>query len=297
MPTRYLAGLFALGAIWGSSFMLIKIAVAEIPPVPLVAVRLVIAAVILVAVLYARGMRLPSSPAVWRDFAIMGFAGVVLPFTLISWGQQFIPSSLTAILNAAVPLLSVLLSYVWTAEERLSGLRLAGLGLGFVGVLVTVGVDGLSLQDSGTQGELAVLGAALCYAASGIYARRAFQGMPPLVPAAGQIAAAALTMLLITPLLGGYPSQLPSAGPAAALLALALLPTVVAYILFYWIMEQIGATRTSMVTYLIAPFGLLFGALFLAEPITPSIVGGLALVIVGILVANGVISGRRKAKG
>jgi drug/metabolite transporter (DMT)-like permease len=289
MPPRYLAGLFALGAIWGAAFMLIKIAVAEIPPVPLVTVRLVIAALVLGVVLYARGMRLPRHTRLWRDFFGLGVIGVVLPFTLISWGQQFIPSGITAILNATIPLFSVLLSYVWNREDQLGGVKLAGLALGFVGVLLAVGRDGLSLANSGTQGELAVLGAALCYAVSGIYGRRAFGGMPPLVPATGQLSAAALIMLVITPLLGGYPQSLPSTGPLLALLALALFPTVIAYILFYWIMDAIGATRTSTVTYLIAPFGLLFGALFLGEPITAGIVAGLALVIIGILVTNGVL--------
>jgi drug/metabolite transporter (DMT)-like permease len=289
MPPRYLAGLFALGAIWGGAFVLLKVAVAEIPPVPLVTVRLVIAALVLAAVLYARGLRLPAEPRLWRDFVGVGLIGVVLPFTLISWGQQFIPSSLTAILNATIPLFSVLLSYVWNREDRLPGVKLAGLALGFVGVVLAVGLDGLSLASAGTQGELAVIAAAVCYAISGIYGRRAFHGLPPLVPATGQLSAAALVMLAITPLLGGYPQALPSPGPIAALLALALFPTVIAYILFYWVMDQIGATRTSTVTYLIAPFGLMFGALFLGEPITADIVGGLVLVILGILVANGVL--------
>jgi drug/metabolite transporter (DMT)-like permease len=295
MQARYLGGLFVLGAIWGAAFMLIKIAVAEIPPAPLVAVRLVIAALILIAVLYARGMRLPTSGRVWRDFMVVGTLGVAVPFMLIGWGQQFIPSSLTAIINASVPLFSVLLSYIWTREERLAGIKLAGLGLGFVGVVLAVGWDSLSLESAATQGELAVLGASVCYAITGIYGRRAFQGMPAMVPATGQITAGALVMLLATPLLGGYPQALPSAGPAMALLALAVLPTAVAYILFYWVMDAIGATRTSMVTYLIAPFGLVFGALFLGEQIGPGAVGGLALVIVGILVANGVV--RPKAEG
>jgi drug/metabolite transporter (DMT)-like permease len=289
MPIRYLAGLFALGAIWGAAFMLIKIAVAEISPAALVAVRLVIAVAILLGVLYARGLRLPRNGRVWRDFLVVGVIGVVLPFTLISWGQQYIPSSITAILNAAIPLLSVLLSYVWMREERLSGLKLAGLGVGFAGVALAVSGDGLSLASAGTQGQLAVLAAAACYAVSGMYGRRAFQGMAPLVPATGQLTAGALVMAPLVPLLGGLPQTLPSAGAMAALLALAVFPTAVAYILFYWIMDHIGATRTSTVTYLIAPFGLLFGALFLHEEVGPGAIGGLALVILGILVANGVL--------
>ncbi|HWQ15684.1 MAG TPA: DMT family transporter [Roseiflexaceae bacterium] len=295
MPTRYLAGLFALGAIWGAAFMLIKIAVAEIPPAALVAVRLALAVAILLGVLYARGLRLPLGRRLWRDFVLMGVIGVVLPFMLISWGQQHIPSGVTAILNATIPLFSVLLAYVWTREERLGGLKLAGLIVGFAGVVLAVGSGGLSLASAGTQGQLAVLAAAGCYAVSGMYGRRAFQGMAPLVPASGQLLAGALVMVALLPLLGGLPATLPSAGALAALLALAVFPTAMAYILFYWIMDHIGATRTSTVTYLIAPFGLLFGALFLHERVGPGVIGGLALVILGILLANGVL--RPNAEG
>jgi drug/metabolite transporter (DMT)-like permease len=289
MQPKYLGGLFVLGAIWGAAFMLIKISVGEIGPAALVAIRLVIAVLLLLAVLYLRGLRLPTSARAWGDFFVAGFIGVVLPFTLITWGQQFIPSSLTGILNGAVPLFSVLLGYFWAGEERFGGLKLLGLCLGFAGVIMAVGPEDLSLASSGTQGQLAVLGATLCYAVTGLYARRAFRGMPPLIPATGQLLTGALVMLVATPFLGGYPSTLPSAQAIGAVLTLAVLCTAVAYILLYWIMDNIGATRTSMVTYLIAPFGLLFGALFLNERVQPGALAGLALVITGILLTNGVI--------
>jgi drug/metabolite transporter (DMT)-like permease len=289
MPIRYLAGLFVLGAIWGASFMLIKVSVAEVLPAAIVAIRLIIASAILLVALRLRGLSLPRDRKSWQDFTLMGTLGVVVPFTLITWGQQFIPSNLTGILNAVVPILSALLAYVWAGEERLGGFRLLGVGVGFAGVVAAIGLDGLDSSSAATLGELAVLGAALCYAVSGSYARRAFQGMPPLVPAAGQLTAGAIVMTAATPLLGGFPTALPSPIVVAAIVALGVLSTAAAYILFYWLIDHLGATRTAMVTYLIAPFGLLYGAVFLAEPVTTGAILGLGLVITGILITNGVI--------
>lgn len=289
MRARYLGVLLLLGAIWGSSFLFIKIGVAEMPPEILVAMRLTIGALVLLAVLYARGLRLPARPRVWADLLFMGIVGMVLPYELITWGEQHITSGMAAILNATTPLFSVLLTYLWTREERLNGLRLLGVAVGFVGVIVAVGVEGLSAADAGTRSQLAVLLAAFCYGLSGIYARRAFRGMPALVPATGQLLSGALIITPIALALHGIPSPLPSPVALGAVAALAVLGTAAAYILLYWLIERIGATRSSMVTYLLPPFALVYGALFLHEPIMIGALLGLGLVVVGILLANGVV--------
>ncbi len=289
MQTRYLGVLLLLGALWGASFLFIKIGVAEMPPETLVALRLVVAALILLVVLYARGQRLPTRPRAWLDLTFLGTVGLVLPYLLITWGELSIPSGMAAILNGTTPLFSVLLTYVWTREERLSGLRLLGVGVGFVGVIVAVGIKNLDLSRADTQAQFAVLGAALCYGIAGIYGRRAFRGMPALVPATGQLLTGALAITPIALLRHGIPSPLPSAEAIGAVLALAVLGTSFAYILLYWLMERIGATRTSMVTYLLPPFALVYGALYLREQITSDAILGLGLVIVGILLANGIV--------
>jgi drug/metabolite transporter (DMT)-like permease len=209
---------------------------------------------------------------------------------LITWSEQAIPSGMAAILNATTPLFSLLIGYVWTREERLSGLRLLGVALGFAGVVVAVGIRDLDLARADTQSQLAVLAAAACYAISGMYARRAFRGAPALVPATGQMLAGAL---LITPyalVVRGIPAPMPSATAIGAVVALAVLGTGLAYILLYWLMERIGATRSSMVTYLLPPFALAYGALFLGEAIALNALLGLVLVVVGILLANGVLT-------
>jgi drug/metabolite transporter (DMT)-like permease len=289
MRTRYLGILLLLGAVWGASFLLIKIGVQEMAPETLVALRLIIASLVLLGVLYARGMRLPARWRTWADFLFLGVVGLIVPYLLITWSEQSIPSGMAAILNATTPLFSVLVAYLWTREERLSGLKLLGVGLGFAGVVVAVGIEDLDLSRADTQAQLAVLGAAACYAVSGIYARRAFRGMPALVPATGQMLAGALLIAPYALIVRGFPAPLPSATALGAVVALAVAGTALAYILLYWLMERIGATRSSMVTYLLPPFALVYGALFLHERIALSALIGLLLVVAGILLANGVL--------
>jgi drug/metabolite transporter (DMT)-like permease len=281
--------LLLLGALWGASFLFIKIGVEEMSPATLVAIRLAVGAAILLGVLYARGQRLPTSLSTWRDMFFVGIIGTVIPYMLITWGEQHITSGMTSILNATMPLFTVLLTYVWTREEQLNGLRLLGVLLGFVGVVVAVGVENLSLATASTQGQLAVLLAAICYAITTIYGRRAFRGMPALIPATGQMLTGAIIIVPIALIGYGIPSPLPSPIALGAVLALAVFGTAIAYILSYWLLERIGAARNSMVTYLLPPFALVYGALFLRESITIAAVLGLGLVIVGILLANGLI--------
>jgi drug/metabolite transporter (DMT)-like permease len=289
MQLRNLGMLLLLGAVWGASFLFIKIGVREMAPEVLVALRLLIATLVLIAVLYARGLRLPGEMRAWRDFLFLGVVGLIFPYLLITWSEQSIPSGMAAILNATTPLFSVLLTYVWTREERLSGAKLIGVAIGFIGVVVAVGIEDLDLARADTRAQLAVLVAAACYGAAGIYGRRAFRDVPALVPATGQMLAGALIMTPLALALRGIPAPLPSALALGSVLALAVVGTALAYILLYWLMARMGATRTSMVTYLLPPFALVYGALFLQERIELNALLGLALVVVGILLANGVL--------
>ena len=288
MQSRYLGALLLLGAVWGASFFFIKVGVAEIAPLVLVSLRIGIAALVLLVVLYARGLRLPSRLRTWGDFLFTGVVGLVFPYLLITWGEQHIASGMAAILNATTPLFSVLLAYVWTREEQLSMMRSLGVALGFVGVVVAVGITNLSLASADTQAHLAVMLAALCYAITGLYSRRVFRDMSPLVPATGQMLGGALAITPIALATHGIPAM-PSATALGAVVGLAVFGTALAYILLYWILAHLGATRTSMVTYLLPPFALLYGALLLGEPVTVAALIGLGLVVIGILLANGVI--------
>jgi drug/metabolite transporter (DMT)-like permease len=293
---KYLGALLLLGATWGASFLFIKIGVREMPPETLVMLRLMVAAVILLVILYARGLRLPMSWRMWRHFMFTGSIGLIVPYVLITWGEQSIPSGMAAILNATTPLFTVLFVYLGTRQERLTGLKLLGLAIGFVGVIVAVGVGELSLSSASLQGQLAVLVAAACYGLNGVYSKRAFNGISPLVAATGQMLAGTLLLSPIALARHGIPTPLPSAMALGSVLALGVLGTALAYILLYWLIEGIGATRSSMVTYLLPPFALLYGALFLSEPVHLNAVAGLALVVVGILLANGVLRSHTVSK-
>lgn len=289
MRLRYLAVLLVLAAVWGSSFLFIKIGVAEMHPITLVATRLVVGATILLVVLYGRGLRLPTDFRTWVDLFVVGITGLIIPYVLITWGEQYIDSSMASILNATVPLFSVLLTYIWTRDEQWSSLKLVGILTGFVGVLVAVGIGAVNQDRASMEGDIAILVASFFYAVAGLYGRRAFHGMPALVPATGQLVSGAVLITPVAVLGFGIPDPLPSATAIGAVLALGVLGTSVAYILLYWLMERIGATRTSMVTYLLPPFAMVYGAVFLDEAISRNAILGLGLVVIGILLANGML--------
>ncbi|RLT23529.1 MAG: DMT family transporter [Chloroflexi bacterium] len=285
MTARQTGILLLLGAIWGAAFMLIKIAVSDVAPATLVAVRIAITAVILYAAMRVSGVTLPRERQSWFNFYSVGMFGLVIPFLLISWGQRLIPSSTTAILGATTPLFTALINIVTRAEEKINVERIIGLIVGFVGVIVAIGITGATEGD--WIGELCVLGAAVCYAISALYSRRVFGGMKPIVPSTGQMIASASLLIPIALIWDGMPTVLPSAQSITALLILAVFCTAIAYILYYQLIDSVGATKASMVSFLIAPFGVVYGSVFLQEPINPNAIAGLAIIIVGIVIAGG----------
>jgi drug/metabolite transporter (DMT)-like permease len=283
-----LLALILLAAIWGSSFPFIKLGLDSFAPATIVALRLLGGALILTSVLYLQGHRLPTTPRAWRDMVLVGCVGMVSPFLLITWGEQYINSGLAAILVATTPLFTLLLAALWTHEERLSLGQTSGVLLGFTGVAVAMNVLHLDPTSGSTQGRFAVLGAAFCYGIVAIYGRRAFRGMPALVPATGTMIGGALCITPLALLLDGLPTLAPSRQALVGVAGLALLSTAMAYILYYWILARLGSARTTMVTYLIPLFALLFGWLWLNEPVGTHTLPGLTLVLLGIMIANGV---------
>jgi drug/metabolite transporter (DMT)-like permease len=288
MSWRQLGMLFALSAIWGSSFLFIKISVHEIAPMTLVAARLLLAFLVLLGVMRAQGLRLPRDAGTWWAFALLGVLGLIIPFWLITWGEQYISSSLAAILLATTPLLNVLLTVFVMRAERLALVRVLGLLLGFAGVIVAMG-EGLELGAS-LLGRLAVVGAALCYAVSALYARARFRGMNPLTLSTGQMLTGSLLAIPAALVLDPLPMAVPSLLALGSLLALAVVGTAFAYILFYALLDGVGAARSSLVTYLVPGFALVYGVLLLGEPFSGRIALGFALIIGGILIASGKLS-------
>lgn len=285
MTARQTGMLLLLGAIWGAAFMLIKIALDDITPFTLVAVRIAFTAIILWATLRISGLNLPRDRQQWLNFASVGVFGLVVPFLLISWGQRLIPSSTTAILGATTPLFTALINIVTRAEEKINAERIIGLGIGFMGVMIAIGIAGAT--EGNIIGELCVLGAAVCYAISALYSRRVFSGMPPLIPSTGQMITSTAMLIPIALVWEGIPTAAPSMRSIIAMVILTVFCTAIAYILYYRLIDTIGATKVSMVSYLVAPFGVIYGFVFLQEPISRNSIIGLVVIIVGILIAGG----------
>jgi drug/metabolite transporter (DMT)-like permease len=279
--------LLILSGLWGGSFFFAKVALAELPPLVLVLGRTGMAAAILLAVLHFVGHRMPAAPAAWRAYFAMGALNNAIPFCLIVWGQTQIASGLAAILNATTPLFTALLAHFLTRDERLGARKLAGVLVGLAGAVVLIGPELLGGLGLHGLAELAVVGAALSYAFAGIYGRR-FKGQPPMVTAAGQLAASTLMMIPVV-LLAERPWGLamPGAVTWAAWIGLALLSTAVAYILYFRILATAGATNVLLVTFLIPVSALLLGAFVLGERLEPRAFAGMLVIFAGLALIDG----------
>ena len=279
--------LLALGAIWGASFMFIKVGGAEMAPFFLVEMRLGLAALTMILISAAdraiwRGLR-----EHWRPLVVMGLINCALPYTLITWGEVHISSGLAAIYNATAPLWGAALGLVWAWGERMSAGRFAGLLVGLAGVVLVVSGN-LAQGGTGTMvllGQGAVLLAALSYAVSGIFGRHMLKGVPLRVAATGQLLAGALMILPVAAF--QVPAQMPSALALGAVAVLAVLGTALASVMYYWLLSRVGAMGALLVTYLLPGFALAWGALLLDEAITITAVLGLALVLLGITITSG----------
>ena len=279
--------LVLLGALWGASFLFIKIGLESYGPMTLVVFRLLGAGAILYAVMRMQGHRLPRSRHIWRAMGIVGVVGLALPFSLIGWGEQYITSSLAAILISTTPLFTLMLVTLVTHDEQYRVPRIIGALIGFSGELVAVGIGPDLLIISNLLAVLAVSAAALCYAITAILAKRAFQGTAPIVTAVGTMAAGLVVILPLAFLIEGPPTLSPTRPAFVGVIGLTLLSTALAYMLYYWLLSKLGASRTTMVTYLIPSFALVYAWFWLREPIGWHTLAGLLLVFSGIMLANG----------
>jgi drug/metabolite transporter (DMT)-like permease len=283
-PLSHWLLLLALVAMWGSAFMMTGIAVRGFTPATLVAIRLVIAAALLGGLVLLSGRRFPASRQFWLFSLAISLAGNCLPFWLISFGQQRIDSGLAGILMGIMPLTTMVLAHFFVRGERLNGTKAGGFLLGFVGLVVLIGPDALlQLRGEGTAlwYQLAVLGGAVCYAVNTIIARHR-PPADPLVAAAGVMLMGSLVMLPI----GGpaAPEQLASAPavPFAAMIALALIATAIATVVFLKLVAIAGPSFTSFINYLIPVWALVTGMIFLGEEPQPTTLAALVLILAGI---------------
>jgi drug/metabolite transporter (DMT)-like permease len=279
--------LLALAAIWGSSFMFIKVAVRDLTPATLIVGRLGLAALTLAVLLpFTAGARETArqlrANAGW--LIVVALVNTAIPFWLLSWGETKIDSGLASIIQAAVPIFNALIAFVAFREVRVTGARLVGVGVGFVGVALLVGAQ----PEGKVLGALAVVAMAFCYGVGGLLAGRYLKPAQPIVVAFATTAIATLVWLPVG--IAQAPATMPGWKTIASVLTLGVLGTAVAYLLFFGLITGAGAAYAALVTYLIPPIALAYGAVFLGERFGAAAFGGLALILAGVALGTGAVS-------
>lgn len=289
MNSQEWALLLTLSVLWGGSFFFNGVAVREMPTFTVVVVRVALAAVILLVIMRLMGIKIPRDGRVWGAFFGMGLLNNVIPFSLIVWGQAHIASGVASILNATTPLFTVIVAHVLTADEKMTGGRLAGVGIGLCGVAILIGSDALASLGVNVVAQLACLTAAMSYAFAGVFGRR-FKAMnvSPMATATGQVTASSV-MLVPVMLLVDRPWTLPLPSMAAilALVGVAALSTALAYILYFRILMTAGATNLLLVTFLIPVSAVLLGVLVLGDTLMHKHFAGMALIGLGLAAIDG----------
>jgi len=283
------AMLVLLSMLWGGSYFFVEIALEEWSPLLIVAVRIVIASIVIWGIVLAAGLPVPRSRSAWMAFFFMGLLNNVFPFLLIVWGQKEIESGLAAILTAAAPIFSVIVAGVWLKDEPVTRPKLLGAVLGLIGVVVLIGPSALAGLDVNLLAQVAVLGGALSYAFAGVYARRFTRmNIDPIVAAAGQLLMSSLIMILLASVLDA-PNQLieSSARVWIAVGLMAVFSTALAYILYFRLLASAGATNAILVTLLIPVTAILLGALILDERLLWVHFLGMAVIGLGLSVIDG----------
>ena len=291
MNRRYLSLLVLLALIWGSSFMFIKVAVRDLQPATLIFGRIGLAAIALgIVVPAAMGARatLLELRTHWQALVLVGLVNTALPFWLLSWGETRIDSGLASIIQASVPIFNALIAFGFFHDQRVTGAKLGGVAVGFVGVALLVGTQ----PHGKVLGALAVVGMAACYAAGGLFTRRHLASAPPRIVALGTSAVAAVTAAPFG--IAQAPSHVPGAKVIASVVVLGLVGTAFAYLLFFTIIAGAGAAYASLVTYLVPPVALAYGAIFLDEGIGVAALIGLVLILGGVALGTALPSPLRR---
>ncbi|WP_299568598.1 DMT family transporter [uncultured Shewanella sp.] len=288
MSGRIWAMLIVLSILWGGSFFFIGVVVNELPPLTIVTLRVAIAAVTLWLIATILGHKPPKAPRIWLAFLGMGLLNNAIPFVLIVWGQTQIASGLAAILNAATPIFAVIVAGFLLPDERPTRLKLFGVVIGFIGVVVMIGMPALEGAES-ILAQLAVIGAALSYAFAGVYGRR-FRTMAvsPVITAAGQVTASSVVLLPITLMVDGPIDNTGTSMQAwSAIAALAIASTAIAYVLYFKILEIAGATNVLLVTLMVPASAILLGSVFLNESLEAIHFVGMLLIALGLSAIDG----------
>lgn len=286
MKLKHWIVFIALGLIWSSSFLWIKIGVQEIGPMSLTAFRMLFGALTAVAIGAVQKVEWPRDGKTLTNFAILGPASLAIPIFFISWGEQTIDSAVASILNATVPLFTIFIAHIFLHDDKMTVQKVLGLLIGFAGVIVLMSEDLASGARSTILGQAAVILASLFYAGSGVFARRVTRHVDGTVRGAMPLVTATLFMWLVGPL-SERPFEFPTLPLTwTAVLWLGILGSGLAVIMLYYLIHEIGPTRTSMVTYLFPVGGVILGVVFLNEHLSWQLISGTVLIILSLVVVN-----------
>jgi len=284
-PKHWTAFIF-LGGIWSASFLWIKIALEEIGPNTLVAWRVLFGLLFAGGAVFMQRKAWPRDWAGWSPFLLLGVTSVAIPFFLITWGELSIDSAVASILNATVPLFTIVIAHLFLQDDRMTTQKVIGLFIGFIGVIVLLSEDLFAGVSSSILGQAAVILASIFYAASSVYARRKTQSAPGLVRGAGPLVSATAIMWMVAPVIEN-PFKIPRLPLTwIAVLWLGVLGSGLALILWYYLLHEIGPTRTGMVTYIFPLGGVILGVIFLNEHLSWQLAIGAMLIISSIVVVN-----------
>ncbi|MFC3616401.1 DMT family transporter [Lutimaribacter marinistellae] len=296
LSARAWAELLLLGLIWGGSFLAIRVALDEVPVLTSVLHRVFWAMLALWLAVFAMRLPIPRAPNVWGAFLVMGLLNNVIPFGLMAWGQLYIETGLTSILNAATAVFGVIVAAMVFADERLTLQKAVGVAMGFLGVATAIGLNALTQFDPRSLAQLAVLGGTVSYACAAAWARSKLSGLSPQVAAAGMLTGSTLVLVPLTLLIDGPPDLGLSASSWLAIAYYALIATAGAYLLYYRVLAMAGSGNLMLVTLVIPPVAILLGAWVRGETLRPEAFAGFALLALGLLVLNGTLWPRSRAR-
>ena len=276
-----LALLLLLATLWGASYSFIKLGVATIPPITLIALRTLIAGVLLLMIMRWRGIKMPTDVATWRRFAFQAVLNSVIPWTLIAWGERTVDAGLATILNSAAPIFTFLFTALVTHHEAATARKLFGVIAGMAGICLIVGVKAFDHAGEGLVAEIAIVAATICYACAAIFSR-GFKGLDPMAPAAGSLLCGTAALIPLSLVFEQPWTLAPSTSSVLALLGLAVFSTAAAFVIYFRLIQTLGSVGTTAQAYLRVPIGVALSVIFLGEHLSPTAWIGLACVVAGV---------------
>jgi drug/metabolite transporter (DMT)-like permease len=273
--------LVVLATLWGGSYTFIKLGVATIPPVTLIAGRTLIAAVLLLVIMAGRDVRMPDDAATWRRFLFQACLNSVIPWTLIAWAERSVDAGLATILNSTSPIFTFFLTLVIAHQDKPSWRKLFGVAAGMAGICLIIGVQALHGFGEQLVAQVAIVVATICYAGGAVFSR-GFKGLDPIAPAAGSLLCGAAILLPVSMVAERPWNVMPSATSLLALAGLAAFSTAIAFVIYFRLIQTLGSVGTTAQAYLRVPIGVALGVLLLGERLAPTAWIGLACVVVGV---------------